>query len=129
MNAKRSAQEYENLSRGLNRGGTSIPLRGTPQEIQQVCCNACEMGLHAYSFCKTNVISACSRVCLCRSPQDCLPSPLLPSPAIGFLYLTYEVATRCWPPLEQTFTRTYTMCMYIVRACEDAYMLLQLCLW
>ena len=36
MNAKRSAQEYENLSRGLNRGGTSIPLRGTPQEIQQV---------------------------------------------------------------------------------------------
>ena len=36
MNAKRSAQEYENLSRGLNRGGTSIPLRGSPQEIQQV---------------------------------------------------------------------------------------------
>ena len=36
MNAKRSAQEYENLSRGLNRGGTSTPLRGTPQEIQQV---------------------------------------------------------------------------------------------
>ena len=36
MNAKRSAQEYENISRGLNRGGTSTPLRGTPQEIQQV---------------------------------------------------------------------------------------------
>ena len=36
VNAKRSAQEYDNLSRGLIRGGTSIPLRGTPQELQQV---------------------------------------------------------------------------------------------
>lgn len=36
VNAKRSSQELEGISRGLIRGGTSVPLRGTPQEIQQV---------------------------------------------------------------------------------------------
>ena len=36
MNAKRSSQEYDNISRGLIRGGTSVPLRGTPQESQQL---------------------------------------------------------------------------------------------
>ena len=36
VNAKRSTVEYENITRGLLRGGTSIPLQGTPQETQQV---------------------------------------------------------------------------------------------
>ena len=36
VNAKRSSQEYDNISRGLIRGGTSVPLRGTPQESQQL---------------------------------------------------------------------------------------------
>ena len=36
MNAKRSAQEYDSISRGLIRGSTSVPLRGTPQESQQL---------------------------------------------------------------------------------------------
>ena len=36
MNAKRSTVEYENITRGLLRGGTSTPLQGTPQETQQV---------------------------------------------------------------------------------------------
>ena len=36
VNAKRSTGEYENLTRGLIRGGTSIPLQGTLQETQQV---------------------------------------------------------------------------------------------
>lgn len=36
VTAKRCSQEQENVSRGLIRGGTSVPLRGTPQEMQQV---------------------------------------------------------------------------------------------
>lgn len=36
VNAKRSTAEYENITRGLIRGGTSTPLQGTPQETQQV---------------------------------------------------------------------------------------------
>ena len=36
VNAKRSTVEYENITRGLLRGGTSTPLQGTPQEAQQV---------------------------------------------------------------------------------------------
>ena len=36
VNAKRSTVEYENITRGLLRGGTSTPLQGTPQETQQV---------------------------------------------------------------------------------------------
>jgi len=35
VNAKRSTAEYENITRGLIRGGTSTPLQGTPQETQQ----------------------------------------------------------------------------------------------
>ena len=37
INAKRSSHEMEGVTRGLIRGGTSVPLRGTPQEVQQVC--------------------------------------------------------------------------------------------
>ena len=36
LNAKRSAQEYDGISRGLIRGSTSVPLKGTPQESQQL---------------------------------------------------------------------------------------------
>ena len=36
INAKRSSHEMEGVTRGLIRGGTSVPLRGTPQEVQQV---------------------------------------------------------------------------------------------
>ncbi len=36
VHAKRSSTELENVTRGLLRGGTSIPLQGTPQETQQV---------------------------------------------------------------------------------------------
>ena len=36
MNAKRSANECDGFTRGLVRGGTSVPLQGSPQETQQV---------------------------------------------------------------------------------------------
>ena len=36
MNAKRSANECEGFTRGLIRGGTSVPLQGNLQETQQV---------------------------------------------------------------------------------------------
>jgi hypothetical protein len=36
VNAKRASQELESVCRGLIRGGTSVPLKGTPQEVQQV---------------------------------------------------------------------------------------------
>ncbi|XP_064401775.1 cleavage stimulation factor subunit 3-like [Halichondria panicea] len=36
LNAKRSAQEYDGIARGLIRGSTSVPMRGTPQESQQL---------------------------------------------------------------------------------------------
>lgn len=36
VNAKRCSQELEGVTRGLIRGGTSVPLRGTPQEVQQL---------------------------------------------------------------------------------------------
>ena len=36
VNAKRSAAELENITRGLIRGGTSVTLQGTPQDMQQV---------------------------------------------------------------------------------------------
>lgn len=36
MNAKRASSELENCTRGLIRGGTSVPLQGTPQEMHQV---------------------------------------------------------------------------------------------
>ena len=34
--AKRATHEYENVTRGLIRGATSIPPQGTIQETQQV---------------------------------------------------------------------------------------------
>jgi len=49
INAKRSSHELEGITRGLVRGGTSVPLRGTPQEVQQVC--ACVLvHIRMYAF-------------------------------------------------------------------------------
>jgi cleavage stimulation factor subunit 3 len=36
VHAKRASAELENCTRGLIRGGTSIPLQGTPQEVHQL---------------------------------------------------------------------------------------------
>ena len=36
VNSKRASAELENCTRGLVRGGTSVPLLGTTQEVQQV---------------------------------------------------------------------------------------------
>ena len=36
MNTRRASHEYELTSRGLVRGHISVPLKGTPQEMQQV---------------------------------------------------------------------------------------------
>lgn len=36
FSAKRSTYEYENVTRGIIRGSTSVPPQGTIQEMQQV---------------------------------------------------------------------------------------------
>lgn len=36
VHAKRASAELENCTRGLIRGGTSVPLQGTSQEVHQV---------------------------------------------------------------------------------------------
>ena len=36
-NAKRASYEYENVTRGLVRGSTSVPPQGAVHEAQQVC--------------------------------------------------------------------------------------------
>lgn len=43
--AKRASYEYENITRGLVRGTTSVPPQGTIQETQQVCEALCSKSL------------------------------------------------------------------------------------
>ena len=58
INAKRSSHELEGITRGLIRGGTSVPLRGTPQEVQQVRTCACSTsGAH---MCMLSQVRTCA---------------------------------------------------------------------
>lgn len=56
VHAKRAAVELENCTRGLIKGGTSVPLQGTPQEFRQVMYDLPLYSAYCVEFITTTIL-------------------------------------------------------------------------